>query len=184
MGYDKAEFAPPTAQVPSNVTRIVRALKHKDSQGIPQIAFYERGCGTDGNEEDKVLSGITGSDLSEHVREAYSMIADNYDPETQEELDDGSRPRDDIVLLGFSRGAFTARAVASLISDVGLLTKVGMESFWGIYGDWMKQDMKSEETTWFEKTFGDKIAFTDPDYRGTLVKVRTYVGCSQNAVKL
>jgi len=88
---------------------------------------------------DKYLSGMTGGDLSEHVREAYAFLANNYDPETQKDLEDISKPIDDIVLLGFSRGAFTARAIASLVSDVGLLTRIGMESFWGIFGDWMKQ---------------------------------------------
>ena len=171
MGDDKSTGNPPKAKIPSNVTRIVRALKHKDEAGISKIAFYQRGVGTNGDLEDQAISGITGSDLSEHVREAYDFLANNYEPETQADLDDESKPRDDIVLLGFSRGAFTARAVASLISDVGVLTKIGMDSFWGIFSDWMKQDMKGEESGWFESTFGKKVPFTDPEYRQTLVKV-------------
>ena len=71
--------------------------------------------------------------------------------------------------MGFSRGAFTARAIASLISDIGLLTKIGMESFWGIFGDWMKQDTNGSE--WFEKAYGEKITFTDPRYRKKLIDV-------------
>lgn len=171
MGYDKTQFAPPTAQIPTNVTRIVRALNHQDEAGIPQIIFYQRGVGTDSDMEDKVLGGLTGNDISEHVREAYAMLANNFNPSTQSELNDDTVPRDEIVLLGFSRGAFTARAIASLITDIGLLTKIGMESFWGIFGDWMKQDIEGEESVWFESTFGKKVAFTDPLYRETLIKV-------------
>lgn len=39
-------------------------------------------------------------------------------------------PMDEIVIMGFSRGSYTARCIASLISDVGLLTRVGMEVSW------------------------------------------------------
>lgn len=83
---------------------------------------------------------------------------------------------DEIVLLGFSRGAYTARAIATLITDVGLLTKKGMESFWGIFGDWMKQDMKGSESEWFKSTYGKYVSFTDPEYRETLMKVSSVEG--------
>lgn len=49
------------------------------------------------------------------VREAYSFLAANY------------CSGDEIILIGFSRGAFTARSVAGLIKDIGLLTREGME---------------------------------------------------------
>ena len=173
MGYDKSGFAPPTAQPLTNITRIVRALRHRDEAGTPQIAFYQRGVASDGDWEDKTISGIDGSDISEHIREAYAFLANNFDPATQNELDDETKPRDEIVLLGFSRGSFMARAIASLISDVGLLTRIGMENFWGICGDWMKQDMPGEESKWFQATYGKKVAFTDPEYRQTLIKVRS-----------
>jgi uncharacterized protein (DUF2235 family) len=119
--------------------------------------------------EDKYVNGISGGDVSELIREAYAMLANNFNPETQADLHDESKPRDEIVLLGFSRGAFTARAISSLISDIGLLTKIGMESFWGIFGDWMKQD--TEGSKWFEATYGEKIPFEDPRYRQTLIDV-------------
>ena len=57
-----------TEQVPSNVVRIVRALKHVDDRGVPQlpqVAYYQRGVGTDGDLEEKIVGGLTGSDVSE-----------------------------------------------------------------------------------------------------------------------
>ena len=171
MGYDQTGPNPPTAQIPTNVTRIVRALNHKDGNGIHQVAFYQRGIGTDSDVEDKLIGGLTGNDISEHIREAYSFLANNFDPETQKDLEDVSKPRDEIVLLGFSRGAYTARCIEDLVSNVGLLTKIGMESFWGIFGDWMKQDMSGQESKWFARSYGKKIAFTDPLYRQTLIDV-------------
>lgn len=152
------------------MTRIVRALTHLDASGIPQIVYYQRGVGTDGDTEDKYIGGLTGNDLSELVREAYGFVANNYNPDTQADLEDKSKPLDDIVLLGFSRGAFTARAIADLISDVGLLTKIGMESFWGIFGDWMRQDTEAF-APWFASQFGEKVQFTDERYREVLISV-------------
>jgi hypothetical protein len=51
------------------------------------------------------------------------------------------------------------------------LTKKGMESFWGIFGDWMKQDVKGNESEWFKSAYGKYVPFTDPEYRRTLIKV-------------
>jgi hypothetical protein len=44
-------------------------------------------------------------------------------------------PGDEIVLIGFSRGAFTVRSVAGIISDIGLLTREGMNDFYPIFKD-------------------------------------------------
>lgn len=47
---------------------------------------------------------------------------------------------DDIFLVGFSRGAFTARSVAGMVSTLGLLTREGVEHFYPIFKDmqhWM-----------------------------------------------
>ncbi len=53
----------------------------------------------------------------------YSFITANY------------TPGDEIVLIGFSRGAFTARSVAGIINDIGLLTRGGMNDFYPIFKD-------------------------------------------------
>jgi len=45
------------------------------------------------------------------------------------------RKSDKIYLLGFSRGAFTARSVGGLIASLGLLTKEAMEYFYYIFED-------------------------------------------------
>lgn len=114
---------------PSNVTRIARAVSHNHGN-IHQIVFYQRGVGTSDTITSKIVGGLTGSEIDEHLREAYSFLANNFNPETQKEVGNPNLPMDEIVLLGFSRGAFTARAIASLISDIGLLTRNGMEHFW------------------------------------------------------
>jgi len=177
MGHDKSITGAITIQIPSNVTRIVRAIKHNDGP-TQQIVYYQRGVGTDDSGlENKVIGGITGNDISEHIREAYAFLANNFDPGTQKGLSEENEPIDEIILLGFSRGAFTARAIASMITDIGLLTRKGMEHFWGVFSDWMSQDLPGEESKWFQTTYGEKIKFTDPRYRQKLIDVRDLKIC-------
>ena len=58
------------------------------------------------------------------MREIYNFICNNYA--------DG----DAIVLVGFSRGAFTARAVADMIATLGLLNVSGLDHFFAIFKDY------------------------------------------------
>ena len=108
---------------PSNVARLTRALRSSASDGTPQIVYYQAGIGSTGTISNKVIGGAIGEGLAENVREAYSFIANNYNV------------GDEIFLIGFSRGAFTARSVGGLIANIGVLTKAGLASFPIIYKD-------------------------------------------------
>jgi uncharacterized protein (DUF2235 family) len=105
--------------IPSNVTRISRAIKAVSQDGIPQIVNYHFGVGSQGGK----ISGTTGEGLGANVRDAYSFLANNY------------HVGDEIFLLGFSRGAFTARSIAGLISEIGLLTKKGLNALPEVFED-------------------------------------------------
>jgi len=109
--------------VPSNVTRISRAIKAVSQDGVPQIVNYHFGVGSSGTRFNRLLSGATGEGLADNVREAYSFLANNY------------HPGDEIFLLGFSRGAFTARSIGGLIGEVGLLTKKGLNALPEVFED-------------------------------------------------
>ncbi|KAF2747974.1 hypothetical protein M011DRAFT_401163 [Sporormia fimetaria CBS 119925] len=109
--------------VPSNVTRLSRAIKTVSQDGIPQIVNYQMGVGAQGNLVGRVVGGATGEGLADTIREAYSFLANNY------------HPGDEIFLFGFSRGAFTARSIAGLISEVGLLTKKGLHALPEVFAD-------------------------------------------------
>ncbi|KAJ6263708.1 hypothetical protein Dda_2277 [Drechslerella dactyloides] len=106
---------------PSNVTRFARSLKSVSDEGVTQIIYYQSGVG----------SG-TGLGLSEHVREAFVFISNNY------------HVGDELFILGFSRGAFTARSIAGLIDRIGILTRRGMESFSKIYRDYINFRLKDQ----------------------------------------
>ena len=67
--------------------------------------------------------------LDDNVRQAYSFLASNYQ---------GGVYSDEIFLFGFSRGAYTVRALAAFVSEIGLLTKRGMDDFALIYGEYRK----------------------------------------------
>ncbi|RLL95609.1 hypothetical protein CFD26_104836 [Aspergillus turcosus] len=129
------------AQPPSNVTRFSRVLSRlavvdgEDGQQheIPQIVYYQKGVGT--NLGDKYWGGVAGLGVSANVRAAYGFLADNYNE------------GDKIYFFGFSRGAYTARAVAGIVCHWGLLTPRGMDNFAIVYDDFytQKKDQYTEE---------------------------------------
>ncbi|KAI0602991.1 hypothetical protein F4775DRAFT_587524 [Biscogniauxia sp. FL1348] len=132
-GYIKPTSSDPVPklQIPSNVTRISRCFKRRCSEGTFQIVYYQSGVGSRAGIIDRILGGAFGLGISENIREAYAYICANYV--------DG----DEIVLVGFSRGAFTARSIGGMISDLGLLTREGMEYFYPVFKDmqnWMNPD--------------------------------------------
>jgi hypothetical protein len=130
-GYEKGSFGKTgKLQNPSNVTRIARAIVAEDSAKHPQIVYYQAGIGTGLGIYDQLLGGSTGLGLSENIREAYAFLGTNYAPH-----DPLSKP-DSIFLLGFSRGAFTARSLSGLISAVGILTRKAMPYFYDCFLDW------------------------------------------------
>lgn len=154
-------------QTPSNVTRLARAIPPvgldksvTPHEPITQIVFYQNGIGTGSpGLYDKIVGGATGEGLAEHIREAYSFICLNYQ--------DG----DEIFLVGFSRGAFTARSISSLINAAGLLTATGLEYFVQVFEDWEFQQKKDFKSRWPDLPFkGHKPPVTDPDYQRQLIE--------------
>lgn len=76
-----------------------------------QIAKYLHGVGDSRNPITKVLGGVFGEGFIARVVRGYTFVSRNYEP--------GDR----IVLLGFSRGAYTARALGGMIVSMGLLDR-------------------------------------------------------------
>ncbi|KAI0390447.1 hypothetical protein F5Y17DRAFT_461757 [Xylariaceae sp. FL0594] len=111
--------------VPSNVTRIARYLAKmgRDEQGKEwqQLVYYDAGIGTGVHEIEAKRQGLTGSGFVGNVIEAYNFIVLNYNP------------GDKIFCFGFSRGAYTARAVAGLVTDIGIIQPRDMQDFPKLY---------------------------------------------------
>ncbi|MGM4927360.1 DUF2235 domain-containing protein [Tardiphaga sp. 619_E2_N8_5] len=91
-----------------------RTFTYADRNGAPQSietsVYYDRGVGT-GGLLDRPLGGAFGVGLERNVRRAYRYLAHNYEP------------GDHVFVLGFSRGAYTARSLVGLIAVAGLLKR-------------------------------------------------------------
>ena len=80
------------------------------SGGTEQLVEYVAGVGV-GYQVDRLLGGWLGAGVFANVRAGYRFLALNYEP------------GDEIYLFGFSRGAYTARSIAGMIGNTGLLTR-------------------------------------------------------------
>ncbi|KAF2467415.1 uncharacterized protein BDR25DRAFT_291791 [Lindgomyces ingoldianus] len=115
--------------VPSNVTKLCRLInrigddqKKDSSKKWHQLVYYDGGIGTGAlSNWEKTRQGGTGLGLAENVIEAYNFIVLNY------------QPGDEIFCFGFSRGAYTARAVAGLVTDIGVFEPRHMQIFPEVY---------------------------------------------------
>lgn len=137
--------------IPSNVTRISRAIASEDDDHHPQVVYYQNGIGTGIGPYNRLAGGGTGLGLAENIREAYSFLASNYS-----EHDRLVPDRDSIFLIGFSRGAFTARSIGGLIGAVGILKKEAMEHFYEIFRDWQNAGNPHYTPTFFDSYFSDQ----------------------------
>ncbi len=97
---------PTTSDLNTNVRTIYLALANDDSQ----LKYYDSGVGTDGTPLDHLTGGALGDGLFQKIRECYAFLYNVYDA------------GDKIFIIGFSRGAFTARSVAGLIAEFGVPT--------------------------------------------------------------
>jgi uncharacterized protein (DUF2235 family) len=94
---------------PTNVAKLALAVADRDADGVEQVLHYEAGVGT--RRSERLLGGGFGYGLSRNVLDAYRFLVDAYEP------------GDQLFLLGFSRGAYTARSVAGLIRNAGILRR-------------------------------------------------------------
>ena len=100
----------------TNVEKIARTVQSDPAAagGVSQLVYYVSGVGTGSYAADRVLGGAFGFGLFHNVIACYRFLAQNYEPD------------DEIFILGFSRGAYTARSLAGMVARVGLLTKVSL----------------------------------------------------------
>jgi Uncharacterized alpha/beta hydrolase domain (DUF2235) len=97
----------------TNVFLLSEALAGADAGGAPQVSRYFEGVGAVGSLGARASGGVAGVGLSRSVRDAYGWLAESY------------RPGDRIALFGFSRGAYTVRSLAGMITACGLLDVSG-----------------------------------------------------------
>ncbi|KAF2164695.1 hypothetical protein M409DRAFT_37029 [Zasmidium cellare ATCC 36951] len=159
---------------PSNISLLSRTIANvgidpndPKHEKIPQVVFYQSGIGTGAMSlTTKVMQGGFGGGLNEKVVEAFTFLANNYGP------------NDEIFLFGFSRGAYTARSIAGLICQVGLLTPGMMDYFDEIYNEYKRRgDAKSfEDTEWAKaEAVRGELGLDDTMYPGEKMSRIEYI---------
>ena len=100
----------------SNVVKLYSVLR----TGPTQVAYYHPGVGTMGARAALTRAGKTwtrivglafGYGLSENIGDAYQFLMNTYE--------DGDR----VFVFGFSRGAYTARALCGMLHMFGLMSR-------------------------------------------------------------
>jgi uncharacterized protein (DUF2235 family) len=123
-----ALFLDGTWNIVRNNTNVWRA-KSLCVSNTEQISYYSQGVGTLFGQ--RFMGGAFGYGLDEEVINAYEWLIENYN--------DG----DQIFIFGFSRGAYTARALSGLISECGLLIAGSPLSVDELYARYRKRDTRS-----------------------------------------
>jgi uncharacterized protein (DUF2235 family) len=95
----------------TNVRRFCKLLAPQDGAGARQLARYHNGVGAADRGWDRIKAGMTGAGLDRILLAAYRDLVADYEP--------GDR----LHLVGFSRGAFTARSLAGLIRNSGIVKR-------------------------------------------------------------
>lgn len=94
----------------TNVYKLYEAVDLETPPGEdPQVAFYDDGVGTGSLKPLRVLGGAFGYGFARNVRQLYTYLCRVY------------HPKDRIYLFGFSRGAYTVRALAGMIGTCGIV---------------------------------------------------------------
>ncbi|OKP08902.1 hypothetical protein PENSUB_5508 [Penicillium subrubescens] len=136
------------ASMPSNVARIARtiATSGPDLHGniVQQIVSYHSGLGAGELPFQKAIYGGIGWGLDNEVCQIYEFISNNY------------VKGDELFFFGFSRGAFTVRSVAGLVSDIGVLSSQHMSHFtemWKAYRE-NTGGQPFRKTAWYQQNQG------------------------------
>jgi hypothetical protein len=87
--------------------------------------------------------------IGSNIREAYAFLCLNWNP------------GDEIILIGFSRGAFTVRVIAELVNDLGLLKKEALKHLVELYQSWKSK-----------RAAGTGSDFEHPEKRRTGVQIK------------
>ena len=111
-----------TPEDQTNVSRVYAAIADQHSGCPAQLKFYDEGVGT--SQGSRLTGGALGWGLDANILQGYCWLINEYlagadsAPESDGEVFNAGL---EIFILGFSRGAFTARSLAGLINRCGLV---------------------------------------------------------------
>lgn len=137
---------------PTNVLRLFECLERSERQ----VAYYDPGVGTlsdpaaltgTGRTISRALDGAIGHSLRDNFCEAMEFLARHH------------RPDDDLFLFGFSRGAYTARAVAAGIHSLGIV-KPEHENMIPYAWSLLVNEQEEDEGAYFKTVAAFKASFS------------------------
>ncbi|OTA64869.1 hypothetical protein K449DRAFT_459349 [Hypoxylon sp. EC38] len=109
----------------TNVATLARCLDNVSNDNYIQIVHYDSGIGNVTSTLSRLIDGAIGrAGISVKISNAYSFLSHNYN---------FSHEKDEIFLVGFSRGAFTVQCLASFISQTGLFQKQHLYYLRGLF---------------------------------------------------
>ncbi len=118
---------------PTNVLKLARSIK-PSANGVKQHVFYDWGLGSYHN---SFSAGATGRGIHKNIVDGYRYIVQNYSS------------NDKIYLFGFSRGAYTVRALSGFINNCGILKRPDaslISEAWEIYKSPLQENHPGGET--------------------------------------
>ena len=160
--WNRADHVDDGVAVLTNVVKLCRAVAEKDATGVEQRSHYEKGVGT--GRFDAWIGGGLGVGLSGHVINCYEWLVENY------------QPGDELFFFGFSRGAFTARSLAGLVRNSGILrpeNKDRIKQAYRLYRDPRKTRRPKEIAA---QKFRQEYAWSDEDTDINFIGVWDTVG--------
>jgi uncharacterized protein (DUF2235 family) len=126
----------------------------------PENVHYEPGVGT--KPWERIRGGAFGIGLSRNVRHCYQFLVDRYEP------------GDELFFFGFSRGAFTARSLAGLVRNSGILRRehrARVKDAYDVY-----RSRKPEDKPSAQAATAFRAMYSHPDADITFVGVWDTVG--------
>ncbi len=143
----------------TNVFKLYEAVDqtgHRfDAAAIQQVAIYHDGVGTESLKWVRLFGGVFGWGLSRNIKQLYGELARVYDV--------GDR----IYLFGYSRGAFTVRTLAGLVTSCGILDPARYQTnhaFWSAVRHAYIEYRRKYQTALSRMVRGD-VAVNDEDLR-------------------
>lgn len=159
-------------------TSVVKLYSILEADTARQVVYYHPGLGTMGDPSaltapakwwTRILGLAFGYGLSRHIADLYGFLMEQYQPE------------DRIFVFGFSRGAYTARALCSMLRMFGLIRE--HDDILIPYAVRMLKKCKDDTFTvaeGFKRTFSREVK---PYFVGVWDTVSS-VGALHNPVKL
>lgn len=102
---------------PANPKVKAPLIRRTAADGMAQRVFYHTGVGAEPDFLKHILGGAIGIGLKRIVQECYDTVVANYES------------GDELYLVGFSRGAYAARALGGLIGASGIQRRTDEQTF-------------------------------------------------------